>query len=79
MAAGSKFRSSREKSLLISLVKSLFFSALKKKRCQYGKFKIYLKNKKKSYLFSPLRGLLCPVPGVSGVAGSPGVCGVHGV
>ena len=32
MAAGSKFKSSRLKSLLISLVKSLFFSALKSKR-----------------------------------------------
>lgn len=31
------------------------------------------------YLLSPLRGLLCPVPGVLGVAGRPGVWGVQGV
>ena len=57
MAAGSKFRSSRLKSVLISLVKSLLFLSL----------------------VIPLRGLLCPVPGVLGVAGRPGVCGVQGV
>ena len=57
IAAGSKFKSSRLKSVLISLVKSLLFLSL----------------------FIPLRGLLCPVPGVLGVAGRPGVCGVHGV
>lgn len=52
MAAGSKFKSSRLKSVLISLVKSLLVLSL------------------------ACRGLLCPwVPGVLGVAGSPGVAG----